>query len=109
MVDFRKREDCPRSEALLDYQSGKIGGPTARTIGAHLRVCEFCNAEASFYEHYYAQDEATDPAPSEPGRIPEPLYELAEAILNRRLSPPSLARLRAEIDALAGEHGDSND
>lgn len=103
MSAFRKREDCPASEVLLEYQSGKLTGQVARAVGGHLRVCEFCSAEVLFYERYPACDDDSDTPALGPDKMPEPLYELAEAILNRRLSPQVLARIRSEIDSRSSE------
>lgn len=103
MSTFRKREDCPHSETLLEYQAGTIEDQAARAIGAHLSACEFCSAEALFYELYPLQDDDTEEPLNEPCAMPEPLFELALAILNHRITPPSMARLRAEIDAISHE------
>lgn len=103
MSAFRKREDCPASETLLEYQSGKLTGEAARAVGGHLRICEFCSAEVVFYERYPVCDDDAELHPSGPDKMPEPLFELAEAILNRRLSAKALARIRSEIDSLSSE------
>ncbi len=73
---FRKLTDCPTSHELLAFQSGECPD-LAEIIRAHLGECEFCTAELEFYMHYPQGNEPV-PAPA----LPEPLKELAEALLN---------------------------
>ncbi|HTK37565.1 MAG TPA: zf-HC2 domain-containing protein [Pyrinomonadaceae bacterium] len=75
---FCKDEGCPPSQGLYAFQNGDISGDEAREIRLHLRTCEFCTAETEFYEHYPQQAEIT-----EPDTIPEPLFELASALLKK--------------------------
>ncbi len=67
-------------------------------IRLHLRTCDFCAAEAEFYEHYPINDEAHEVVSSP--EIPEPLFELAEAILSKKEPSRSLDRLIKEIDSV---------
>lgn len=99
MATFRKREDCPASQELLAYQLGDISGEQGRKIGRHLSACEFCGAEVDFYEHYPLAEEPDEPA--ELAKMPEPLYELAEALLNKKNGSQSIAKIMSEIDAPA--------
>lgn len=99
MSDFRKQGDCPTSQELLAFQTGDMSVPDGRDIRLHLRTCDFCAAEAEFYEHYPINDEAhvvvSSPA------IPEPLFELAEAILSKKEPSRTLDCLIKEIDSVS--------
>ena len=88
MTSFRKREDCPASEAILAYQTGGKGLAPSVEFCRHLDECEFCSAELDFYRHFPQAEEADDVQP-----IPEPLYELAEALLRRRTARSAFERL----------------
>jgi hypothetical protein len=99
MATFRKQEDCPASQQLLAYQQGDIGLEDGRMIGKHLSACEFCSSEVEFYEHYPVAREAEE-SPAET-KMPQPLYELAESILNRNRGKQSIAEMMKEIDASA--------
>ena len=83
MGSFVKTEYCPSSQSLLAFQLGEVIELTS--IERHLGVCEFCLAEVDFYEEFPpAEDEQIDAGP-----IPEPLRQLAEALLREQsdLSP----------------------
>jgi anti-sigma factor RsiW len=101
MATFRKQEDCPASQQLLAYQLGDLEQADARAIGKHLATCEFCSSEVEFYEHYPVAKEAEE-SPSET-KMPQPLYELAESILNRSRGKQSIADMMKEIDAAIQE------
>ena len=88
MSNFYKNEDCPPSQVLLAYQAGDLENEEARSLRPHLNVCEFCAAEVAFYGRYPQIDE-----PVEAPDIPEPLFELAEALLKKD-------RNNSKIDAL---------
>lgn len=94
MSNFCKNEDCPSSERLLAFQNGDIELSEGRSIRAHLSICEFCEAEVDFYEHYPPLDEKVEPV-----EMPQPLLQLAEAILGKRRDS-SFAELKREIDRL---------
>lgn len=79
MVTFCKNSDCPSSEELLAFQSGKTSGEESRRIESHLFACEFCEAELEFYAHYPQADETVARV-----EIPIPLLELAKALLNNK-------------------------
>jgi len=68
-------------------------------IRMHLRTCDFCAAEAEFYEHYPILDDAHEQVSSP--EIPEPLFELAEAILSKKEPSRTLDRLIKEIDSVS--------
>lgn len=70
-----------------------------RYIRLHLRTCDFCAAEAEFYEHYPIQDDTFEQVSSP--EIPEPLFELAEAILSKKEPSRTLDRLIKEIDSVS--------
>ena len=76
MVTFCKDTNCPSSQELLEFQTGKISVREHRTIEAHLEACEFCASEVEFYAHYPQSEETVATV-----EIPLPLYELAEALL----------------------------
>lgn len=96
MATFRKREDCPASQVLLAYQLGNIGGDDGRAVGRHLSVCEFCSAEVDFYEHYPQSEETEEP--TESSAMPAPLFELADAILNKKNGSRSIEKIMGEVD-----------
>jgi hypothetical protein len=77
-AEFCKNEECPSSQELYAFQSGDISREDGHDIRLHLRTCEFCTAEAEFYEHYPQQAEIT-----EAGKIPQPLFDLAAALLKK--------------------------
>ena len=101
MATFRKQEDCPASQQLLAYQQGDIGLEDGRAIGKHLSVCEFCSSEVEFYEHYPVAKEVEE-SPAET-KMPQPLYELAESILNRSRGKQSIAEMMKDVDAAINE------
>ena len=97
MATFRKREDCPTSQQLLAYQLGDIEGGVGRIIGRHLAVCEFCHAEVDFYERYPQAEEPDEAA--ENAAMPGPLFELAEALLNK--NSRSMEKIISELETPA--------
>ena len=93
---FRKSANCPLSKDLLAYQTGEIQARERERISIHLRFCEFCEAEIEFYAHYPQSDEAIEKTD-----IPQPLLELAEALLNNQHKDKSvLNKLLNEADEL---------
>ena len=88
MATFCKNEHCPPSQELLAYQNGDIEPNDSREIRLHLRTCEFCAAEIDFYSHYPQTDEVVKPE-----KIPQPLFELAEALLSDKPDMASLFQL----------------
>src|SRR5687768_13371289 len=97
MATFRKQEDCPTSQQLLAYQLGDLKSAEARLIGGHLTACEFCTSEVAFYEHYPVAREPDDS--SEETKMPKPLFDLAEALLNQKRGRQSMDEMMKEIDA----------
>ena len=87
MTKFQKGPNCPVSNDLLAFQTGKISLREKERITVHLRFCEFCAAEVDFYAHYPQADDTVDNA-----EIPPPLYELAEALLSNRHKNNSLLK-----------------
>jgi len=79
MTKFHKSPNCPLSSDLLSYQTGKVALREKEKISVHLRFCEFCAAEVEFYAHYPQSEEFI-----ENPEIPQPLYELAEALLSNK-------------------------
>ena len=85
MEGFYKTENCPSSEDLLGFQTGEIDLAGSAKVRRHLLVCEFCDAEVTFYELYPPGEfEGV-----EPDKIPDPLFQLAYELLqkNRDLAP----------------------
>lgn len=101
MATFRKQEDCPTSQQLLAYQLGDLELSASRPIGRHLGVCEFCTSEVAFYERYPVARE-TEESPAET-KMPEPLFELAEALLNRKRGQESMDEMLKQLDAAIHE------
>jgi hypothetical protein len=87
MTKFRKSPNCPLSNDLLAFQTGKIALREKERITVHLRFCEFCASEVDLYAHYPQSDDAVETA-----EIPEPLYELAEALLSNKHKDTSLLK-----------------
>lgn len=75
------------SNDLLAFQTGKISLREKERITVHLRFCEFCAAEVEFYAHYPQAEESV-----ENSEIPQPLFELAEALLSNRHKDNSLLK-----------------
>ncbi len=75
--DFCKSEACPSSQELLDFQNGDIDRERGVDIRIHNSNCEFCAAEVEFYSRF---PQVKDESGIEPEEIPEPLFELAEAL-----------------------------
>ena len=92
MSSFCKNADCPSSQRLLAFQTGEIEPAEERAINAHLSVCEFCEAEVDFYECFPPVEEKVTA-----GRMPQPLFELASALMGDHRGP-SILRLTREID-----------
>ncbi|HKP69929.1 MAG TPA: hypothetical protein VJV05_11645 [Pyrinomonadaceae bacterium] len=82
MGSFVKTNNCPSSERLLAFRFDEVAEPAR--IERHLELCEFCAAEVGFYRKYPPVEEVVEPGP-----IPEPLRQLADALLQKRsdLSP----------------------
>lgn len=103
MATFRKQEDCPTSQQLLAYQLGDMEASASRPIGRHLTACEFCTSEVAFYERYPV---ARDSEESESdAMMPKPLFDLAEALLNRKRGQESIDEMMKQLDAVI--HGRS--
>ena len=93
---FQKSSNCPLSKDLLGYQTGDISVRERERITIHLRFCEFCESEVEFYSHYPQVDEKIELT-----QIPQPLLELAEALLtNKHKDKSVLNRLLNETDEL---------
>jgi len=88
MTKFRKSPNCPLSNDLLAFQTGRIPLREKERITVHLRFCEFCAAEVDLYAHYPQADDAE----VESAEIPKPLYELAEALLSNKHKDHSLLK-----------------
>lgn len=94
---FRKSEDCPTSNELLEFQEGVLTTGHAHDVGRHLARCEFCAAEIDLYTHYPQAEGGEESVES--ARIPAPLFQLAEALLKKKQSDPS------SLDSLLRENG----
>ena len=98
MPTFRKQEDCPPSQQLLAYQLGDLEASVARPIGRHLAACEFCSSEVAFYERYPVSRDVED-TPTD-SKMPKPLFDLAEALLNRQRGEESMDEMMKQIVAI---------
>jgi hypothetical protein len=87
MKGFCKQEECPTSEELVARSEQRVGAYILE-LEEHLKSCDFCAAEASFYRHHPPINEDILTA-----EIPRPLFELAEALLKRNCDLSSLYRL----------------
>jgi hypothetical protein len=100
MSKFCKNEDCPPSEELLAFQTGDMPVDEGSGIRKHLAVCEFCAAEVEFYENYPQAEEKVEPT-----QMPQPLFELAEALLHKKSDDAFFDRLLEEDeDASYSKH-----
>ena len=85
MNGFQKTKDCAPSEDILAFAtSAKLSEGLRR----HLSECEFCAAELELYQRHPIDDEKIHI-----GQMPEPLRELAEALLRGRPDVAQLYRL----------------
>jgi hypothetical protein len=64
-------------------------GVTDGFVQRHLEICDFCRAEVEFYRAFPPVDEVSP----EPGPVPEALYQLAMALLDRPASLVAFYRL----------------
>lgn len=76
MSDFRKEKHCPSSFELVEVANGTLDGEQGLRIATHLAACDFCAAEVEFYQYFPPDSEDVSEIP-----MPEPLKELAEALL----------------------------
>ena len=90
MKRFRKTIYCPSSETLLAFQRGEADPARSMKIRRHFDACEFCATEVEFYALYPPLDEKPRPE-----KIPQPLFELAEALLQKNRDLRSLYELIA--------------
>ena len=72
----------------MAFQKGTVRLRLGELIWDHLLECEFCDAEVAFYGHFPPSEESV-PA----GRIPKPLFELANALLKKERDLTPLYRL----------------
>ncbi len=96
MTKFSKNEDCPASEELLAFQVGDMSVSDGAGIRKHLAVCEFCVAEVEFYTNYPQSEEKVETT-----QMPQPLFELAEALLNKKSDDAFFDKLLAEDEDAA--------
>ncbi len=96
MSNFCKNEDCPPSEELLAFQVGDMSVSEGSGIRKHLAICEFCAAEVEFYTNYPQAEEKVEPT-----EMPKPLFELAEALLNKKSDDAFFDKLLAEDEDAA--------
>ncbi len=90
MIDFQKTRYCPSSEMLAAFAEDGNEVKDDAFVRRHLEICEFWRAEGGFYVLFPppADEPATDPGP-----VPPPLYELAEALLDRSSNLRAFYRL----------------
>ena len=90
MDRFYKTGECPASETLAALQGPFIAGDELQT---HLASCEFCSAELEFYRRFPPREEKVVA-----GKIPGPLYELADALLHKKRNLKVLNKLLGRQD-----------
>ena len=90
MESFYKTEECPASEKLAALRGSVIDSEELRL---HLESCEFCTAELEFYRRFPPREEKVEPA-----NIPEPLFELADALLHKKKDLSELYKLARRGD-----------
>jgi len=92
MEGFCKHEECPASEALAALTDDDARS-YLEELEEHVAVCDFCSAEIDLYRHHppIAEEvEATE--------MPQPLRELAEALLQKKTDLTPLYRLVGTTD-----------
>ena len=67
------------------YQDSKSN---LEDLSVHLSICEFCAAEVDLYSRFPPAPEAVEPA-----TIPQPLFDLADALLHKKRDMTPLYRL----------------
>lgn len=88
MLNFRKSTQCPSSQELLAYQNGELAPRDSIDVQRHIIDCEFCESEIEMYANCpQVTDEDCHTAV---GEIPHALYELAEALLEKKYTDNSL-------------------
>jgi hypothetical protein len=93
MGSFYKTENCPPSDKLLNFQNGKVQLDACGDILDHLGECEFCAAEVEFYRVHPPLEETVVA-----GKMPPPLFELANALLQKERDLTPLYSLIGEAD-----------
>jgi hypothetical protein len=78
MITFCKSAKCPSSVELLAFQSRELTAEESSAIEAHIVLCEFCEAEIEFYNHYPQSDDICKKV-----EIPIPLLELAQSLMGK--------------------------
>jgi hypothetical protein len=97
MESFYKTKDCPASEKLAmlaDHLND------TDEFSEHLSECEFCTAEMEFYRRHPPEgtEQAEGTEQVEPSNIPQPLLELADALLLKRRDLSELYKLAGKYD-----------
>ncbi len=100
MISFRKNKNCPSSQEVLSFQNGEISNNKNDLIREHLGICEFCAAEVEFYARYPQGDEIIEEATE----IPQPLFELAQALLSNKEKNLNLLNKLIDKDSLLLEN-----
>ena len=90
MESFYKTRDCPSSQKLAAMVDPVNDSDEVRE---HLSQCEFCDAELEFYRRYPPLEEKVEPT-----NIPQPLLELADALLHRPRDLSELYKLAGRGD-----------
>ena len=76
---FLKTAACPASATLLSFGSKTLSAEAETLVTAHLKVCDFCNAELPLLAHVDSMG-----TPSKTPEIPMDLRILAESILSHK-------------------------
>lgn len=96
--NFRKGADCPSSEELVAFQNALLSPRDEIDIQRHVIDCEFCESELELYSNCPPQIEDDFDTAASAAEIPHALYELAEALLEKRYADNSLLNKLLEAD-----------
>jgi len=94
--EFIKKSSCPAEIEIVLFLSDALSAARSRLTLRHLRICDFCGAEAELLAHYSPEPEHIEAPP-----MPTPLRLLAESLLvNRFPALDDLTRLDYELNVL---------
>jgi hypothetical protein len=79
MAKFSKSVKCPASEDLVNFQNNNLDSIGFERVAKHITVCEFCASESDLYMHFPESEVYIIHE-----KIPQPLRELAEALLGNK-------------------------
>ena len=96
MIRFAKKQNCPSSETLDAYLADSLNALARNSVGAHLRSCDFCDAELRLLARGAQQAEAAESATEATAPpVPLALRLFAETRLAEASALASCRELRA--------------